>query len=658
VTFRSSLYIGSVMHRRLKPRAHHFRYRAFWLLLDVDELPHLARKLRLFSHNRPNLVSLYDKDHGDGSATPLRLQAKRRLAEAGIDFGEGPILLLCMPRTLGFSFNPLSVYFCHSANGDLVAVIYQVHNTFGERHDYVLSVAQGAAPVRQACRKTFFVSPFMETDLNYEFRLIPPGERIAVAIRAGGVEGTILYAIAAGTRNDLNDRKLLRLCVTIPVVTLKVISAIHWQGVRLILKGLRYRSRRSEPKNFVSFEQQCAQQERALARLAQPPALHARGQRGLPHFEFGRLRVTTPAGKHMTFRGVGSGPYAQIGVRSWRALWRLLAGGDIGFADAYLAGQWTTPNITELLLFAAQNSPRPSFWRTLPRPFVRLQHARNHNSKSGSRRNIAAHYDLGNDFFSHWLDAGMSYSSALYADENDNLEDAQMRKLDRVIDLAELSDGEKVLEIGCGWGALAERIIARHDCSVTAINLSARQLDYARQRLSDRGLGGSTDLRMQDYRDVEGTYDRIVSVEMLEAVGEAYWPTFFGQLAKLLRPGGIAVLQSITIRDALFDTYRRRPDYIQKYIFPGGFLPTMRIIARECEAAGLELVSTDFFANSYARTLAEWQRRFQGAWPAISSLGFDERFKRMWEYYLAYCQAGFTVGTIDVGHYKLVRQTS
>jgi uncharacterized protein len=243
VSFRSSLYVGSIMHRRLEPRAHHFRYRAFWLLLDVDELPQLARKLRLFSHNRRNLVSLYDKDHGDGSPTPLRLQADRRLAEAGIDIGGGRILLLCMPRTLGFCFNPLSVYFCHSGNGDLAAVIYQVHNTFGERHDYVLAVEQGAATIRQACRKTFFVSPFMAMDLGYEFRLIPPGERIAVAIRASGAAGTIMHAVAAGTRSDLTDRGLLRLCVTIPAVTLKVILAIHWQAARLLLKGLRYLGR-------------------------------------------------------------------------------------------------------------------------------------------------------------------------------------------------------------------------------------------------------------------------------------------------------------------------------------------------------------------------------------------------------------------------------
>jgi cyclopropane-fatty-acyl-phospholipid synthase len=406
----------------------------------------------------------------------------------------------------------------------------------------------------------------------------------------------------------------------------------------------------------MSFEQQSAEQERASARLAPLPEFRARKWKWrLPNFEFGQLRVTTPAGRQMIVRGNKPGLDARIEVASWRALRRLILAGDIGFADGYLAGEWTTPNITELLLFAAQNSPstKLSFWRTLPRPFLWLQHARNRNSKSGSRRNIAAHYDLGNEFFRHWLDAGMSYSSALYAEEDRSLEEAQMRKLDRVIDLAELAGGEKVLEIGCGWGALAGRVMARHDCSVTGISLSARQVDYARQRLN-----GSADLRMEDYRDVEGTYDRILSVEMLEAVGEAYWPTFFGRLAKLLRPGGIAVLQAITIGDAFFETYRRRPDFIQKYIFPGGLLPTARIIARECAAVGLELVSTDFFANSYTRTLAEWQKRFQIAWPAISPSGFDERFKRMWEYYLAYCQAGFTVGTIDVGHYKLVRQAN
>lgn len=235
------------------------------------------------------------------------------------------------------------------------------------------------------------------------------------------------------------------------------------------------------------------------------------------------------------------------------------------------------------------------------------------------------------------------------------LEQAQDAKLDRVLSLLDLAGGERVLEIGCGWGSLAERMLDRHGSNVTGVTLSTEQLAYADRRLRHKVLAGHCDLRLQDYRDVRGTFDRVVSIEMLEAVGEAYWPTYFEKLRELLRPGGVAVLQVITIDEARFEAYRRSPDFIQKYIFPGGMLPTTKIIERQTAAAGLQLVANEFFGAGYARTLEEWQLRFQNAWPTIEPLGFDERFKRTWEYYLAYCQAGFETGAINVGLYKVER---
>jgi cyclopropane-fatty-acyl-phospholipid synthase len=289
----------------------------------------------------------------------------------------------------------------------------------------------------------------------------------------------------------------------------------------------------------------------------------------------------------------------------------------------------------------------PQFW-------LRLRHARNRNTRRGSRRNIAAHYDLGNKFYQQWLDAGMSYSAGLFSSIDETLEQAQNVKLDRVLSLLELAGGESVLEIGCGWGALAERLVQKR-CNLTGITLSTEQLVYSQQRLSGQSLAMHCDLHLQDYRDVRGDFDRIVSIEMLEAVGEAYWPTYFEKMHDRLRPGGIAVLQVITIDETRFENYRRRPDFIQKYIFPGGMLPTPQIIEREVSKAALHLVGNEFFGNGYARTLEEWRTRFQNAWAQIEPLGFDQRFKRMWEYYLAYCQVGFETRTIDVGFYKIVK---
>jgi cyclopropane-fatty-acyl-phospholipid synthase len=311
--------------------------------------------------------------------------------------------------------------------------------------------------------------------------------------------------------------------------------------------------------------------------------------------------------------------------------------------------------LTKLLEYCLYNevelAPRArESWFTLARN--RVMHRRQENTRRGSRRNIAAHYDLGNAFYGQWLDRGMNYSSALHtADET--LEAAQEAKLDRIAELLGLSGGERVLEIGCGWGALAERLVRRHGCNVTGITLSSEQLAYAENRLAREIENGSVDLRLLDYRDVEGRFDGIASIEMFEAVGERYWPSYFAKLRSTLAAGGAAVLQIITIDESRFAAYRNRPDFIQRFIFPGGMLPTAAIIEREAASVGLKVVQRESLGASYVRTLREWRSRFLRSWPKIEALGFDQRFRRMWTYYLTYCEVGFGHGAIDVTVFKL-----
>ena len=368
----------------------------------------------------------------------------------------------------------------------------------------------------------------------------------------------------------------------------------------------------------------------------------------------GRLTLVTPSGMRLTHTPSAPGPEGIMVLHRWRTLHRLLTGGDVAGGESYMDGDWTSPDLPSLIELVACNAALiqaiGGSW--FARMLNRLRHRMNDNTKRGSKRNIVRHYDLGNAFYAAWLDPGMTYSSALYRTGSETLEDAQTAKQDRAIDLLAVKDGESVLEIGCGWGGLAERLIHRAKCHVTGVTLSPSQLSHAADRL---GYTDSAALRLQDYRDTAGTFDRIVSIEMLEAVGESWWPSYFTTLRDRLRPGGVAVLQAITIAEERFDEYRSCVDFIQRYIFPGGMLPSTTEMRRQIAAAGLELRSVETFGNSYARTLAEWRRRFLLAWPEIARQGFDLRFKRMWEYYLSYCEAGFRSAATDVGLYVVVR---
>lgn len=381
-------------------------------------------------------------------------------------------------------------------------------------------------------------------------------------------------------------------------------------------------------------------------------------RRMMDQIHSGHISVVLPSGDRIDHSGERAGPSATLFIHRWRTITRLISQGDLGFAQSYIDGDWSSPSLATLLELAAMNtatinSKIPGIWPL--RALNRLRHLLRANSKSGSRRNIAFHYDLGNAFYRHWLDPEMTYSSALYAHPDQTLEDAQAAKLKRVLELLDLSGGEHVLEIGCGWGALAVRL-AHASARVTAITLSSEQLAFAREKVASEALTDRITLELTDYRDAEGTYDRIVSIEMLEAVGETYWPTYFKILNERLNAGGVAVLQVITIDDGRFEAYRTSADFIQRHIFPGGMLPTKTAIAKQSAAAGLDLVLMQSFGESYAATLAEWRRRFVASWPHIADMGFPERFRRLWEYYLCYCEAGFRAATIDVGLYVLAKR--
>jgi cyclopropane-fatty-acyl-phospholipid synthase len=351
-------------------------------------------------------------------------------------------------------------------------------------------------------------------------------------------------------------------------------------------------------------------------------------------------------------------PHATLHLNNWNVFGAALKSGDIGFAESFIAGDWTTPDLTALLRVLVQNRTEVeqvifgSWWGQLA---YRVKHWLNRNTRANSQKNIHAHYDLGNAFYTRWLDPSMNYSSALFAGNlQQSLQQAQNAKVRRVLEQVQLRPGDRVLEVGCGWGALAEMATTAFDAHITGVTLSTEQLAFAQDRMQRLGVADRADLRLQDYRDIDDApFDAICSVEMIEAVGKDYWPTYFASLAKLLKPGRRACIQSIVIDDALFARYVNSTDFIQQYIFPGGCLPSPSAFRAQAAAVGLQVEQEHAFGLDYAETLKRWREAFLAQRTEVLALRFDTRFMHIWEFYLCYCEAAFMEKNIDVVQYTL-----
>lgn len=395
----------------------------------------------------------------------------------------------------------------------------------------------------------------------------------------------------------------------------------------------------------------------ARARQQPIPSSARVALRLLARIRHGTLHLRTPAGEHLAF-GEGGVPVT-LELHNWTVFAAALRSGDIGFAESYIAGDWHTSSLPGLLELLANNRAQVesalygSWWGRLA---YRVRHLLNRNSRAGSRKNIHAHYDIGNDFYKLWLDPSMTYSSARFtAASGADLSLAQAEKYRAVLGQLRLRPGQRVLEIGCGWGGFAEVAAREAGALVTGLTLSEQQLAYARRRLQDAGLAQMADLQLCDYRDSDGQYDAIASIEMFEAVGEAYWPSYFGCIARNLKPGGRACVQTIVIADELFERYRKGTDFIQQYVFPGGMLPSPQVFTRMAEESGLVVTREFAFGIDYADTLAAWRTAFHANLDAVRAQGFDETFIRTWDFYLAYCEAAFRARNTNVMHFTLER---
>ncbi|MBU1333816.1 MAG: class I SAM-dependent methyltransferase [Devosia sp.] len=379
------------------------------------------------------------------------------------------------------------------------------------------------------------------------------------------------------------------------------------------------------------------------------------GSKLIGKVKHGAVTVILPNGRTRTVGDPSTGEHSVLRLNNFRVITEAMQRGTVGFAAAYMNGDIEVDDLTALFRFFLQN--RDTFDQANPGFFRKAAgdlhyHLSRRNTLEGSKKNIAEHYDLGNDFYGQWLDPSMTYSSAVFTSGDQSLEEAQLVKYRRVADMAGVTPGSSVLEIGCGWGGFAETVARDYKAHLRGITLSAEQLKFGQERLARQGLDEFATLVFEDYRHTEGQFDHIGSIEMIEAVGEDNWPSYFQTVHDRLKPGGTAAIQAITINEADFEGYKSGPDFIQRYIFPGGMLLTKTVMQEFGEKYGLVLENVETFRLSYARTLKLWRERFLERWPMIAPLGYDEEFKRKWVYYLSYCEAGFTEGSIDVGIYQ------
>ena len=375
--------------------------------------------------------------------------------------------------------------------------------------------------------------------------------------------------------------------------------------------------------------------------------------RALTMLKYGSVKLTIPGGEVIEYTAPEKGPHAEATIHNWGIVRRVFSNGSLGVAESYIEGEWDSPDVTsflEMFLINSYGGGAENFFnRNILLSLVsKFNHFLNRNTKRGAKRNISAHYDLGNEFYAQWLDPSMTYSSAIFRDGANSLEEAQEAKYRSLAEMTDIQKDHHVLEIGCGWGGFAEYVAKNIGAKVTCLTISSEQLNYAKERIRKAKLDHLVDIKFLDYREEDGQYDRIGSIEMFEAVGESYWPSYFSQLRDRLKPGGRAGLQVITIRDEDFDHYRSTPDFIQKYIFPGGMLPSVEIMERLGNCHDLQQVASRAFGTDYAATLEAWRLKFWEKWPTIKPLGFDEEFKRIWEFYFHYCEAGFKADSINV----------
>ena len=677
------------MHARTVPTSNIFRYPVCFYGLDLDELPELDRRIRLFGYNRRNVVSFRDGDHLGDPARPVKENVLAFLAERGIDLGPGGrVTLLTNLRLLGHVFNPVSYFYCYRADGELAAIVAEVSNTFGERHPYLLTaenqVKDGTRRVYEH-PKLMHVSPFFGMDQTYRFSFTEPGEKVHAGV--GIIEGDErpFWAELSGVRRPLTNAALARALTRYPLMSQQVTGLIHWQAVKLSMKKVPFHPKprfspgegsRSTPEperagaTTTTLDAPAAAGRTpapASGRTALRPLPPARrspftgvarrlGLWGLSHPARGRISVRLPDGTVRRGGDPATGPDITVTVNS-KNLWRRLATrGRLAIGESYVAGDWRTDDLVgllETLALSGEQARRRRPWSA----WMELQRRRPHlpprSDLHGAKRDIQYHYDIGNDLYALFLDPSWTYSCAFFEHPDMSLQQAQEAKYRRIADKLGLGPDAHVLEIGCGWGGFAMHAAREWGARVTGLTLSQEQAALARERIAEAGLSDRIEILLQDYRQMEGRFTHVASIEMLEAIGHRELPVFFRACDRLLDQGGVACVQTIAVPDQTYERYRRGHDWIREYVFPGALIPSLEAVTKAMtRSSGLIVHGVENIGYHYAETLRQWRERFLANRAQVLALGYDERFIRTWDFYLAFCEAGFRTRALH--DYQLV----
>lgn len=661
---------GTVVHGRHDPVEHSFRYPIAWYAFQVDALSRLDAAVPFFGHNRFHAASISDIDYMKEAGGSIRSKVEHLIAEYGIDKKPTAIYLITTPRILGYVFNPVSFYYLYDESINDAATlseakpycyIAEVNNTYEERTVYVFPRSAGAEhndAISFTVKKHFHVSPFYDESGEYHVHFSPLGQDLDIRFnlhrkdekpfiaRMWGT-GTSLYEIAHGKR-------LLAWGATM----LMTLPRIYMQAFRLLLQKRLPVFKKPNP--LIPMETQKTVTLRSKPYTWFDSICQSLVRPVLRQLRVHQLRFVYPDGSTEYFGDANSHVIGEIHIRNYRFFWKLIHSGGIGFGESFVDGDWATPDLAlcmKVILDNDRHMHESKFNLVKPvRWFHRLMHRLRKNSKDNSQKNISDHYDLGNDMFSLWLDETMAYSSAVYTKDATTLHDAQLHKLNLILKKAQVSPGDRVLEIGCGWGELSAIAAKEYGAHVTGITLSTEQKRIAEDKMAARGVQDHVQIQLRDYRDVVGEFDKVVSVEMIEAVGKHYLGSFFETIDRVLSPEGVCVLQVIAYADPYYKEYLGRQDWIQKHIFPGSHLPSLTALTQAMtKHSNLVIDSIENYAHDYAETLATWRARFNLKSQELAAIGYDDRFQRAWNFYLAACEAEFATRWLSLYQIVLTR---